>query len=328
MITRTLDAKLAAAAKSFPYKTREGGATVTVFVPYDCKNNCPFCVNKEEYADCTGFSLEAIKKSMETMDRLTPYCDFVFTGGEPLANLESLQQMLDKVSLTHKVYINTTLPVSQTQTEEEILAFLERNKQKITCLNISRHMQHFVQESNDSLLEKLPVRFRINCVLYKNYPKEQLVPFMERFRKVHAPSIQFRFDYTETTPENLYDRQGDKILQDLRKVARYTGLDGCRMRCGFPFTYKDLELVYHKTLPYSTIFEKDSDGRDCAILYDILIKQTGRIDSDWDGTVLDVEKYSRVTFEPYDLKWLEKVAEPGAKAAAALNFSPVTCSLS
>lgn len=117
-------------------------------------------------------------------------------------------------------------------------------------------MQHFVQESNDSLLEKLPVRFRINCVLYKNYPKEQLVPFMERFRKVHAPSIQFRFDYTETTPENLYDRQGDKILQDLRKVARYTGLDGCRMRCGFHFTYKDLELVYHKTLPYSTIFEK------------------------------------------------------------------------
>ena len=23
-----------------PYKTREGGATVTVFVPYDCQNNC------------------------------------------------------------------------------------------------------------------------------------------------------------------------------------------------------------------------------------------------------------------------------------------------
>ena len=218
------------------------------------------------------------QKAWKTMDRLTPYCDFVFTGGEPLANLESLQQMLDKVSLTHKVYINTTLPVSQTQTEEEILTFLERNKQKITCLNISRHMQHFVQESNDSLLEKLPVRFRINCVLYKNYPKEQLVPFMERFRKVHAPSIQFRFDYTETTPENLYDRQGDKILQDLRKVARYTGLDGCRMRCGFHFTHSDLELVYHKTPPASTIFEKDSDGRDCAILYDILIKQTGRID--------------------------------------------------
>ena len=41
-----------------PYKTREGGATVTVFVPYDCQNNCPFCINKKEYADCSGFSLE------------------------------------------------------------------------------------------------------------------------------------------------------------------------------------------------------------------------------------------------------------------------------
>ena len=149
MITRTLDAKLAAAAKSFPYKTREGGATVTVFVPYDCKNNCPFCVNKEEYADCTGFSLEAIKKSMETMDRLTPYCDFVFTGGEPLANLESLQQMLDKVSLTHKVYINTTFPVQQQHSAEEMIAFTEKNKDKITCMNISRHLVKYVEESPD-----------------------------------------------------------------------------------------------------------------------------------------------------------------------------------
>ena len=33
---------------NYPYKTREGGATVTVFVPYDCGNHCPFCINKQE----------------------------------------------------------------------------------------------------------------------------------------------------------------------------------------------------------------------------------------------------------------------------------------
>ena len=43
-----------------PYKTREGGATVTIFVPYDCKNHCPFCINKDEYTDMTGFSAEKI----------------------------------------------------------------------------------------------------------------------------------------------------------------------------------------------------------------------------------------------------------------------------
>ena len=78
-----------------PYKTREGGATVTVFVPYDCQNNCPFCINKKEYADCSGFSLDKILDSIRVMDSITPRCDFVFTGGEPLANLNALQRMLD-----------------------------------------------------------------------------------------------------------------------------------------------------------------------------------------------------------------------------------------
>ena len=64
-----------------PYKTREGGATVTVFVPYDCRNHCPFCVNKQEYANAEGFSVEAILESIAVMDKITPYCDFVFTGG-------------------------------------------------------------------------------------------------------------------------------------------------------------------------------------------------------------------------------------------------------
>ena len=72
-----------------PYKTREGGATVTIFVPYDCKNHCPFCINKGEYADLTGFSADNICKSIRRMDAITPNCDFVFTGGEPFADLET-----------------------------------------------------------------------------------------------------------------------------------------------------------------------------------------------------------------------------------------------
>ena len=94
-----------------PYKTREGGATVTIFVPYDCRNHCPFCVNKQEYAHAEGFSVEAILKSIAVMDEITPRCDFVFTGGEPFANLKALQRMLDAIPATHKVYINTTFPV-------------------------------------------------------------------------------------------------------------------------------------------------------------------------------------------------------------------------
>lgn len=308
-----------AAFTRHPYKTRKGGATVTIFVPYNCRNNCPFCINKEEYADMTGFSAEKICDSIRKMDSITPYCDFVFTGGEPFADLDALQQMLDTIPTTHKVYINTTLPVSEYQTADDIVAFTQKNKHKITCINVSRHMQHYVVESNDELLSRLAVPFRINCVLYKNYPAKELVPYLERFHKIPGASIQFRFDYTETTPENLYEEANDKILHDLKCIAPYTGLDGCRMRCGFHFDYKGMELTYHKTLPYSTIVEKDSEnGVVYNILYDILIKQNGDIHSDWDGTVMDVEAYRHVVFEPYDLKWIEG---KGKKTASYLKVA-------
>ena len=288
-----------------PYKTREGGATVTIFVPYDCQNNCPFCINKQEYADMTGFSLEKICRSIERMDAITPRCDFVFTGGEPMANLDSLQIMLDKIPTTHRVFINTTLPVFEGRSEEDILAFFERNKNKITCVNISRHMQHYVEESPDELIGRLPVNARVNCVLWKNYPSEQLPAFVERW-KGKGVSIQFRYDYTDTTPENLYREEDDKILHDLKKYFTYHGLEGCRMRNGYYFEHDGVEITYHKTLPYSTIVEKGEDGVTYDILYDILIKQNGDIHSDWTDVLLDVDAYENVVYEPYDLRWMEK----------------------
>ena len=288
-----------------PYKTREGGATVTVFVPYDCRNNCPFCINKQEYADMTGFSEEKIIESIETMNAITPRCDFVFTGGEPMADLESLQRMLDHIPTTHRVFINTTLPVFADRPAEEIVAFAERNKDKITCINVSRHMQHYVQESPDELFDRLPVPARVNCVLWKNYPANQIPDFIRRWKQ-HPVSIQFRYDYTDTTPENLYEQENDRILNDLKAVCEYKGLDGSRMRCGYHFEYEGVEITYHKTLPYSTITETGDDGVTYDVLYDIIIQQNGDIHSDWTGVMMDVEGYKKVVFEPDDQVWLEK----------------------
>ncbi len=284
-----------------PYKTREGGATVTIFVPYDCANHCPFCINKQEYEDMTGFSLEKIIESIKVMDSITPKCDFVFTGGEPMSNLESLQKMLDVIPTTHRVFINTTFPVMHAYSADEMLAFTEKNKNKVTCFNISRHMQKYVEESPDEVIAKIATKKRVNCVLYKKYPTENLPAFADRFGAYNIP-IQFRYDYTETTPDNLYDESDDHILRDLKLYFNYKGLDGCRMRCGYHFEYKGNHLTYHKTLPYSTIVEKGDDGVTYDILYDILIKQTGKIVSDWtdDQPELDVEAYRMVTFEPND----------------------------
>ena len=173
---------------SHPYKTRSGGATVTIFVPYDCRNHCPFCINKKEYADCTGFSVEAILRSIAVMDAITPECDFVFTGGEPFAQLGDLQRMLDAIPGTHKVYINTTFPVQPGCSAEEMIDFTRRNADKITCINVSRHLQRYVEESPDEVVAAIATPKRINCVLYKNYPADKLTEYVERWRKYNIPS--------------------------------------------------------------------------------------------------------------------------------------------
>lgn len=284
---------------SNPYKTRAGGATVTIFVPYDCNNHCPFCINKQEYEDTSDFSLEKICESIRVMDGITPYCDFVFTGGEPMANLESLQEMLDCIPTTHRVFINTTLPVMHDYSEDEVVEFLNSNKEKLTCINISRHLYPFVEESNDGIFERLEVKTRINCVLFGNHDPEKLLPFVKRFGKYNIP-IQFRSDYTKTTPENLYEESNDTILADLRSILTPTLLEGCRIRCNYEFMDGDHVISYHKTLPYSTIVETDEKGVTYDILYDILIKQNGDLHSDWTGVELDVERYKNVVFEPND----------------------------
>ena len=236
------------------YMTREGGATVTVFVPYDCKNNCPFCINKQEYRDRTGFSVEKVCQSIRMLHEITPKCDFVFTGGEPLANLESLQRMLDAVPTTHRVFINTTLPVMNEYSEDDIVDFLNSNKGKITCVNVSRHLYKFVEEGNDEIFGKLEVPTRVNCVLFYNHAAERMLSFIRRFAPWNVP-IQFRADYTKTTPENLYDESEDEILRDLRSILKPTLLEGCRIRCNYEFCDGGHVISYHRTLPYSTITE-------------------------------------------------------------------------
>jgi len=60
------------------------GPTVTMFVPYDCNNACPFCVNKKEYRDTSGFDLQRCYRSLDLLNRIFPHNDIVLTGGEPL----------------------------------------------------------------------------------------------------------------------------------------------------------------------------------------------------------------------------------------------------
>ena len=64
-------------ASEIKYKVGRGNLAVTVFVPYDCPNHCPFCTSKDDYKDTTEFSLDNILKSLEQVALLRPVSDIV-----------------------------------------------------------------------------------------------------------------------------------------------------------------------------------------------------------------------------------------------------------
>ena len=265
------------------------GPTVTLFVPYDCNNACPFCVNKDEYRDTSYFSLERCYRSLDILNRIFPHNDIVLTGGEPLANLDILQDILNHIEDSHNVYINTTLPTNADQDEKRIAEVLNKYKDKISCVNVSRHLRHYVKECSDDIFGMLDFRHRINCVVFEDTDAEHLRAFLERFK---GQEVQLRANYSKLSLDNVFDTKDDELFQLIASIADYQGqLEQELFRTGFMFKYDgDTTVTYHKTLPYSKINGKVGD---------IIIRQTGFIYDDWNnyGERLDLNSLADIPYK-------------------------------
>ena len=250
------------------------GPTVTMFVPYDCNNACPFCVNKKEYRDTSLFSLERCYKSLDLLNRVFPHNDVVLTGGEPLAELHTLGDILDHIDDRHNVYINTTLPVADNQTMQEVADELNKHADKISCMNVSRHLKHYVKECDDAIFDLLKFRHRINCVIFEDArepeTKVKLEKFLDRFA---GHEVQLRANYSYLNLDNVFDKNDDSLFKLICEIADYKGdLEKERFRTGFVFERNGSKITYHKTLPFAKV-----DG----VVGDIIVRQTGRIYDDW-----------------------------------------------
>ncbi len=255
-------------------KKKKVGPTVTMFVPYDCNNACPFCVNKKEYRDTSSFDLERCYKSLDLLDRVFPHNDVVLTGGEPLAELNTLGEILDHINDRHNVYINTTLPVAEGQSIQEVADILNQHADKISCMNVSRHLKHYVKECDDAIFDLLKFNHRINCVVFEDArepeTKTKLESFLDRFQ---GHNVQLRANYSYLNLDNVFDKDEDSLFKLICQIADYKGdLEKERFRTGFTFERKGSNITYHKTLPFAKV-----DG----VVGDIIIRQTGRIYDDW-----------------------------------------------
>ena len=268
------------------------GPTVTMFVPYDCNNACPFCVNKQEYRDTSSFDLERCYKSLDLMDRIFPYNDVVLTGGEPLADIDCLGEIIDHIKPTHHLYINTTLPVGEDQTIEEVASKLNRYKDRISCINVSRHLEHYVKECDDRIFDLLEFPHRINCVVFEDAKLEdtqqKLIGVLDRFK---GHEIQLRANYSFLRLDNVFDKENDNLFKFISSICEYKGdLEKERFRTGFLFEREGSKITYHKTLPFAKV-----DG----YVGDIIIRQTGRIYDDWNeyGEELNINDLALIEYK-------------------------------
>jgi hypothetical protein len=240
---------------------------------------------------------------MVKIDEITPNCDYVFSGGEPFANLESLKVLLNVVrnlnknGSNHKLFINTTFPAFPGN-ELSMIYVCMLYKDVITGLNISRHLRKYVKECPDmiiDLLRKLGFSIRINTVVYNNSDLVNLPSHLERFKDY---SIQIREDYTKCKIESLHDYyEEDGLLQNtLAAMNLEFDENSFLFRNDFRWNYilkqKDNgeKITLHRTLPYSTIKTGDNEE-----INDIIIEPTGMVLTDWNdyGHPIDYDEYKR-----------------------------------
>lgn len=275
------------------YVEGRSNLALTIFVPYDCPNKCPFCTSKEDYKNNTNFSLNKILNSIKKVAYLDQIKDIVITGGEPFADLDKLQKILNICKNYNKnIYINTTLPVHNEDEWDNIFNFVLRNQRILSGLNISRHMCLKTNLEDDSLIEaiynntKLPIR--INSVLLNvNAEYTRVSDFINKYSPF-VNSINFRADYTKIKTQDDLRGLDEPLLDILFGLPNlhYLSSGGCLVCNNNDFiSDKKVYISYHRGYEHSCVKKGTY-----YILNDIIIKQDGKILSDWDGEQLNIDK--------------------------------------
>ena len=252
----------------------------TIFVPWDCSNNCKFCTSKALYKSKKG-NMAKVKTAILQINKLD-INEVVFTGGEPFASISALEQLLNLVAEDKKVYINTTLPLVDESLSEEMVEFINTNK-KISGINISRHFSSYNMDCylfsgnimKDEWIGKINKPVRINCIVLDELNVEDV---LNRWKPYSNVTIVFRADYRKITKATLKDLT-DPFIDALSSKASYQSHGGCDVCFDVCFDNDGQSIHYHKGLEYSSFMLGDN-----LFVNDVIIRQNGEISYDWDDS--------------------------------------------
>ena len=258
------------------YKIGRNNLAATIYVPYDCDNNCPFCTSKIEYRQHFP-NIGRIVKALKSLVDNPLIQDIVFTGGEPLANMTILKMLVDITRNKGKnVFINTTFPKDS---HDSLFYLLEEGN--VSGINISRHESSYEQDSKlfyniapDWLISKISVPVKINAVVTDvDSFITKLPTIINRWNK---PNIRLciRHDFRTTTFTNLHTLTDDPILNYLIQNYSFESHTFCDVCDTVNF---EEGISYHRGMEHSSIKMGDT-----VIVNDIIVFPDGFIAYDWD----------------------------------------------
>lgn len=255
------------------YKGR-GNLACTIFVPFKCGNNCPFCNTNKLYEDYSydDAYLAKIIEWIGVINKNDDVTEFVLTGGEPLFNLSITKKLIDAMEKT--VFINTTLP--KLKNIDEIIDYIN-SEDKIGGVNISRHigLDYNVSICEREIIDEIEKDVRINCLLRDDYTEKQIFDFIDYWATPYR-MINFRADYRTVTTDTLKNR--DKWTEFFLTNFCWESTSDCLVCNSEFYSDEDYKVVcYHRGLEHSCVTYKER-----CYVNDILIDMYGNIYKDWD----------------------------------------------
>lgn len=256
------------------YLIGRNNLAATIYVPYDCKNNCPFCTSKKEYSRLK-MDENAVKQALRKLVAHPDIKDIVFTGGEPTANPKLLKELVE-IARHKNVYINTTLPRNNFFECLDIF-----NGGVVSGVNVSRHHATFAQDSkvfhdvvDDWTLGGIGVPVKVNVVLTDKTTIDEVKDIIQRWKPYKKVTVCFRRDFRKTTFSTLHLLAGDPILDyltDNYTLAAHTFCDVCDT------VLFEERISFHRGLEESSF---ELGGK--VIVNDIIVFPNGEISYDWD----------------------------------------------
>lgn len=255
----------------------------TIYVPWDCCNNCEFCDSKKEYRNGTNF--EKVLEAAEKINESKTIQEVVITGGEPCTKPELLMKILDALS-EQTVYINSTVMSGFDVGFSEIV----NHCKNVFGVNISRHAVSEeleklknISPDNKLLLIEKPIHINVVSPALKDIEpilKRWLSVFWER-RNV---TVCIRADFRKTTTRSLHDMDDDYMKQLCSiKGMRYIGHTSCNVCDTQIFKYRTANMIgpslrvnYHRGLESTAVRFGDTIE-----VNDLVVFPDGTICYDW-----------------------------------------------